>query len=114
MCVTRQGFVRFSPIGRKVYSLLAFRMLCLMTAECYAIYDEAVSAFFSGSAGAVVIFMIWLIQVIFSGYTSFSERFGPEKPSNRSRLIALSLMECIVYAGAATNLYHANQVSSVC
>ncbi len=81
-----------------------------MVVECFAIYDESISAFFSGSGGGVVIFMIWLIHIIFSGYTSLSDRFGPDKPSNQNRLIALNVMECTVYSGAATNLYHASQV----
>lgn len=78
--------------------------------ECYAIYDESISAFFSGSGGGVVIAMIWLVQIILSGYTSLSDRLGPDKPSNQNRFITLNVMECTVYAGAAANLCNSNQV----
>jgi hypothetical protein len=79
--------------------------------ECFAIYDESISSFFSGSGGGVVIFMIWLIQFILSGYTSLSDRLGPDKPSNQKRFIALNVMEGLVCAGAASNLYHSNSVT---
>lgn len=95
---------------RKVYCLLSLRILCLTVMECFAIYDESISSFFSGSGGAVVIFMIWLIQFILSGYTSLSDRLGPDKPSNQNRFIALNVMEGLVCAGAASNLYHSNSV----
>lgn len=90
--------------------MLFLRILCFTVMECYAIYDDSISSFFSGSGGGVVIFMIWLIQIILSGYTSLSERLGPDKPSNQNRFITLNVMECTVYAGAAANLYHSNQV----
>lgn len=95
---------------RKVYCLLVLRILCLTVMECYAIYDESISAFFSGSGGGVVIVMIWLIQIILSGYTSLSDCLGPDNPSNQNRCIALNVMECLVYSGAASNLYHSEKV----
>ncbi|KAI9555687.1 hypothetical protein GHT06_018202 [Daphnia sinensis] len=81
--------------------------------ECYAIYDESISAFFSGSGGGVVIVMIWLIQIILSGYTSLSDRLGPDNPSNQNRFIALNVMECLVYSGAASNLYHSRKIQLI-
>ena len=95
----------------KVYCLLLLRSLCFTVMECYAMYDESVSAFFSGTGGVVIVTMIWLIRFIVSGYTSLSSRFGPENPSNQRRFIALTFMECLVYSGAAANLYHIDRVS---
>lgn len=98
---------------RKVYCLLVLRILCLTVMECYAIYDESISAFFSGSGGGVVIVMIWLIQIILSGYTSLSDCLGPDNPSNQNRCIALNVMECLVYSGAASNLYHSEKIQLI-
>ena len=95
---------------RKVYSLLFLRLVGLAVAECFAMFDDAMSAFFSGSGGLVVLGMVQLVQLIVSAYASSSKSFGPDNPSNKRRFIALNLMEGVLAAGTAAHLYHSKMV----
>lgn len=108
-CIFKMKYVYNS----KVYSLLLLRTVCYASAECYAIADESVSSFFGAPGGVVVVAMLCLVQLVLSGYASLSgdgRSGGPDSPSLQRRFVTLSVLEGTVWAGAASHLYHSQQV----
>lgn len=106
----RNSLVFCSTDSRKVYALLLLRNLAVTVSECLAIFDESVSAFFAGTTGLVIAAMIWLVQMIVAAFACASDRLAPGDPFNRHRFTGLVALECVVCAGAATNLYHSYEV----
>lgn len=85
--------------------MLLLRNAAVTVSECFAIYDESVSAFFGGASGLVVVGAVWLVQMTLAASAS-----APDPALDRQRLVGIVALECVVHAGAAANVYHSYDV----